>query len=419
MTLPIPERLRRLALDLTDPTRRALARISATSPDPDDRPDDATRAVLALPAIERDSLAAGGPPPPLAPLCEVAFTGGARRVAPPPRRWLVKDWLPAGELCMLFGPGEAGKSLLALQLARAAGTDRDVLGAWAQAHRPAGSVSPDGAWLSALRADPISLHSAYGQPPLRFASDPWTTIYCGWEDGPDEIHRREHRAAIEGGLAYACDTSSDDRVLYLPMRGRGPLHAPGPHGSQHIATVPHLTEEGARVRALCEARAASLLILDPVSLAFATDDTARALVSAVLGDWSGWALASGCTVLLVGHPNRSGDYAGSQAWQGLTRAQLALDAPRSSQYQGLADHRLRYPNERIAVLRLCKGNYASPHDRALWLRLSDGAWRLCPPFALTESRPSSSARSGAGPGRSDVTHRGGRPDAPSSWTREI
>ena len=36
---------------------------------------------------------------------------------PPPRRWLVKDWLPAGRVTLLAGQGGIGKSRLALQLA--------------------------------------------------------------------------------------------------------------------------------------------------------------------------------------------------------------------------------------------------------------------------------------------------------------
>ena len=36
---------------------------------------------------------------------------------PPPRRWLVEDWLPAGRVTLLAGQGGVGKSRLALQLA--------------------------------------------------------------------------------------------------------------------------------------------------------------------------------------------------------------------------------------------------------------------------------------------------------------
>jgi RecA-family ATPase len=55
----------------------------------------------------------------------------------PPRRWLVRDWVPMGTVTLLSGDGGVGKSLLALQLATATAAGRAWLGRRLDEHGPA------------------------------------------------------------------------------------------------------------------------------------------------------------------------------------------------------------------------------------------------------------------------------------------
>ena len=244
-------------------------------------------------------------------------------------------------------------------------------------------------------------------------------MVANYEDDTDELVRRVQ--AI-GGKAFATKQPLDigrENLIALPMRGRGPLHAPAEEGSGHVLTTPELTREGAELRALCEDVGAGLLIIDPVSIAFAVDENNRAVVSRVLEDWAGWAGAHGCTVLLVGHPPKSDEdgYSGSSAWHGLVRARMSLAAPkvaqgrkagvdkealdklRSGESLGLPVSKQR--RERVMVLTRAKSNYGPPGEVALWLRsrtfFHNGSargigWRRCP--ALEAVDPSASGDGG-------------------------
>ena len=96
-------------------------------------------------------------------------------------------------------------------------------------------------------------------------------------------------------------------VHYLYAAALGPLWAPGPQGTlAYLSSLAELTAAGRRVRAFCEDKKARLLILDPVAAVFASDENNRGLVRAFCADWDGWALATGCAVLLIAHPPKDG-----------------------------------------------------------------------------------------------------------------
>src|SRR5436305_427981 len=48
--------------------------------------------------------------------------------SPPPRAWIVRNWLPSGVATGLYGDGGLGKSLLAQQLQTSAGVNLPWLG---------------------------------------------------------------------------------------------------------------------------------------------------------------------------------------------------------------------------------------------------------------------------------------------------
>ena len=93
----------------------------------------------------------------------LAFTPW-RSGKPPPRKWLIKEWLPAGRVVMLSGTGGAGKSRLALQLAAgiaSGGSDR-------------------GEWIHGASFPCLALATTAPAP----------VVFASWEDEPEEFHRR-------------------------------------------------------------------------------------------------------------------------------------------------------------------------------------------------------------------------------------
>ena len=220
----------------------------------------------------------------------------------PPREWLVKDWLPAGELALLSGPGNVGKSLLVLQLACALATEREVT-SWIPKDKDtkkAEALTPESGGV--------------------------TVVLANWEDSAPEIRRRRKRLPF-GGCKWAEAPDVNNNLHVLPMRGRGPGWGPG--GSRHMSVIGELTKTGTALRRYCEEHRARLLVLDPVSLALAVEENSRPLVSVALESWAGWATETGCAVLLTGHPSKTpdgegSDYSGSTAWRGLVRSLWTL-----------------------------------------------------------------------------------------------
>lgn len=275
----------------------------------------------------------------------VPLTGEGWKADVPDREWLVDDWLPVGELALLAGPGETGKSLLTLQLATALACDRDVFPDQDLTH-----------WLPR--------QSGKTQAPA-LCPEPVNVVLAGWEDSTPEALRRRNRLYQFGDCKWAADPSINDRLHGLPMRGRGPVWAPAASGSRHIATVGELTQTGHELRAYCERIEARLLVLDPSSLALALAENDRALVSLALESWAGWANACGCAVLLTAHPAKAtegeaADYSGSTAWRGLVRAMWTLKLPSKKDKSDIRFKRpARLPEEeRFAELALNKSNYS-------------------------------------------------------------
>ena len=83
----------------------------------------------------------------------------------------------------------------------------------------------------------------------------------------------------------------------------------------------------------------------------------RAYVVAFLGLLNKLALETGCAIVLISHPNKSGaTYSGVTAWQNQIRVQAHLSKPDNE------------PDSNVRELRLEKANYAPPGEpiRMLW-----------------------------------------------------
>lgn len=259
----------------------------------------------------------------------LAFTPWRSR-EPPPRKWLIKEWLPAGRVVMLSGTGGAGKSRLALQLAAGIASGGNDRGEWIQ------GASFPGLALATTAPAPV--------------------VFASWEDEPEEFHRR--LSDLSGSNTPWVTPDNLAHLLPVDMAGQGPVWAPA--SGRHIATLATITPTGERLRRLCESQGARLLVLDPLAAAYAADENARGLVRAFVSDWDAWARANDCAVLILAHPPKSGaDYAGSTDWQGSVRALWTL----SQETIGLPPARGQ-PDCRTKVWTLdaVKGNYGAAPD---------------------------------------------------------
>ena len=285
----------------------------------------------------------------------------------PEREWLIKGWLPVGRLGMLSGRGGRGKSRLMLQLAaRMASTPPK-----------AGHVLADGAQIEGLLdANP---KSANPYPLVLERRHCGPVVFASWEDERDEVGRR--LAAMATDRLVDVD-ALQDRLLYLDLRGRGAVWAPG--SQKHVSTVASLTKLGARLRVTAEHISARLLVIDSLAGAYASDENTRALVRAFCADWDAWASRVGCAVLLVAHPPKrpSGkpgatidedtddDFAGSTDWHNAVRFRWSLGnadtGKRRRRRQRGGD---RGSGQRVSALALAcqKSSYGETPTQAIFL----------------------------------------------------
>ena len=238
---------------------------------------------------------------------------------PEPRGWFIPGWLPVGRLGLLSGAGGVGKSTLAVHLISGiAGGEADWL-------------PGSGLRITMDKRAPVVLWSA--------------------EDEGDEVARRLHRIGRQGVVG--------DRLHYLNGAGACPLWAPM-NGSGHVSTRGDLTLEGAWVRAYAQKVGAVLLVLDSVAAAYGCDENARPLVRKFCASWDAWGVKNGCTVMLIGHPPKSGsEYAGSTDWHNAARWWWYYDVVQVPKGQ---------EDDVAPQLSLPKGNYSPPgEDTRCWI----------------------------------------------------
>ena len=228
---------------------------------------------------------------------------------PPPRRWLVEDWLPAGRVTLLAGQGGVGKSRLALQLAagiasgggRLDGTDH---------------ASEGCSWIETPSPDTLKLGNATepgGSP----------TVYASWEDELEEFWSR--LSELSGSAAPWVTPERLSRLHIADMAGHGPLWGPRADGGRHTDTLGETTAAGHELRRLCEEVGARLLIVDPSAAAYGSNENNRTLVRAFVSDLDAWARDNNCAVLILSHPPKwAADYSGSTDWEASVRSMWTL-----------------------------------------------------------------------------------------------
>ena len=209
-----------------------------------------------------------------------------------PTQWIMPDWLPAGRVTMLVGPGAAGKTHIGMQVATA------VAARWPHA------------FLATAGAKVISpqIDSALAGPPV---------VWATWETQIGDFQKRL-RGITMGDLQVM-----DGRLHYVNMRANGALW--GPPTGAHVSTAAEMLAAGERLLRYAEAVKPRVLVIDPLAAAFMSNENDRGLVRAFMTRLAEWAAQNDCAVLIIAHPpkNRGGQgkaptiddlYSGSTDW---------------------------------------------------------------------------------------------------------
>jgi RecA-family ATPase len=239
-----------------------------------------------------------------------------------PVEFAIEGIAPVGEVTLFTGAGMAGKSLLSQQLATSAVAGLSCLG-------------------------------------LKVRRGP--ALYLTCEDGTEILHWRQERLCEALGLRF--DTLAAGLHL-ISLRGRlgNELESKDDTG----ACTPSATYR--LLSATVRETGAKLVFLDNVAHLFAGKEIERHEVTRFINLLNRLAGTTGAAILLLGHPNKSGDpYSGSTAWLNAVRSHVWIDYVKDSSGT-VIDRDAR-------VLKMGKANYAPVGD-PIEFRYHNGAYIL-------------------------------------------
>jgi RecA-family ATPase len=225
-------------------------------------------------------------------------------IEPLPKSFVIPRLAPAGEVTLFTGPGSAGKSLLAQQLA------------------------------TALAAGVPTLRLDMGQAPA---------IYLTCEDDAEQLHWRQAHIAKALGVSME---SLAGKLFLASLRGHldNALGTIDPMGAFTLS----MTYE--RVAALIRRTGARLVALDNVAHLFAGNENDRGEVTQFVNALNRLAGETGAAILLLGHPNKSGDsYSGSTAWLNAVRSQIFLEHDQDTDLRTLTVGKANYARKGEAI----------------------------------------------------------------------
>ena len=259
------------------------------------------------------------------------------------REWLIDQWLPSNTVTMFTGEGGAGKSWLTLQ---------------------------------AVCQVCCGFRDAYLDPHFKKFADVTTrrdVVFATYEDEPAEIKRRLQALANEmPWIAYTMDTIYQ-HLHIVDMRGIGSVWGPGL--GKHIANTGDLLSAGEDLRAICEDKEASLLVIDPLSGAFGGNENDRTAVYDFVSSFRGWGDTAKCAMLVIGHLPKSQEgkaagFSGSTAWEASARSMWKLS--QNSFVEGEGDEK---ETRHYWTLEHTKGNYAPLQSEIPLSKQKTGWWR--------------------------------------------
>ena len=253
---------------------------------------------------------------------------------PPPRRYIVDEWLIRGTGALLVGEDGIGKSLLAQQLATCVAAGKPFLG---------------------LKTEQVS------------------ALYISCEDDEEELWRRQRAINAAIGLPLdAAPAGLSSLVGHLDVD----LGAFDDKHRFKVSRVYNAIVETARTRGT------GLIILDNVSHFFTGNEIVRREVASFCAAVDRMAKQTDAAVLFLAHPNKSGaEYSGSTGWSAHVRQRWFLDRP---DVDGVALDR------DTRILRKSKANY-SQSGVEIDFRWHDWAF-VRPDDMPKESRDSINAR---------------------------
>jgi hypothetical protein len=233
----------------------------------------------------------------------VDFASLAHR-QPPPREWVVDEYVPRRAVAALFGPGGHGKSLVAQQLAS--------------------SVANGKPWIG-----------------LNVATGPVLGIFC--EDDRDEMLRRGNDIFNNLGLA----PTEGSENLYLDARAGKPNAMVTFTQARNPVEAPLLK----RLREYISRLRPTLVILDNIAQIFAGQENVRGEVTPFVNILTGLAIEFDCAILLLGHTAKAegSQYSGSTAWDAAVRSRLLLERN----------------DDGTSTLKKLKANYSALDERRL------------------------------------------------------
>jgi RecA-family ATPase len=245
-------------------------------------------------------------------------------VEPPPRRFLIQEWLPDGCLSSLYGPGGVGKSLLAQQAATCLATGRDFLG---------------------MKVDQTPVLGLFS------------------EDDDDELKRRQWRINQALGL-------KNKDLDHLHIEGRSGLNnviVSFPKGAPRKEALYEIVVKRAREYE------AGLVELDNRAQMLLVEENDRAQATFAANLCAGIAREINGACLLLGHTAKAdgSEYSGSTAWDAVTRSRWWLRRVESENKEA----------EPQLLLERPKSNYSAQGKMLLvW---KDGIFRAADPALMT------------------------------------
>lgn len=258
---------------------------------------------------------------------------------PPPRRFLLKDCLPLGELGLLVAPGGTGKSRFAVQLGISVVTGIPLADVW--------EIGETGSALLLMA-----------------------------EDSEDELHRRLHGARTALDIRDGGDhVEKLKRSLFLKsMVGEDNLlTATDETGEvQRTLLVERLLET---VRGIEDLR---LIVIDPASRFRGGEENSNEDTTRFVQALEYIAQRTGATILVIHHANKgshNADEASQNASRGASaltdgvRWQMNLNRPPKNEAKAL---NISEEERRLCIMAtVTKNNYAAPSDPVV-LKLADG-----------------------------------------------
>lgn len=202
------------------------------------------------------------------------------QIDPQPKAFIIPSLAPAGEVTLFTGPGSAGKSLFAQQLATGC----------------AGGVT--------------TLGLEMGQAPA---------IYLSCEDDEGQLHFRQ------AAICKALDVPMADltgKLFVASLRGAldNVLMSTGPDGNCI------LTPSFERLANLIWRTGAKLVALDNVAHLYTGNENDRGEVTRFVNALNRLAGQTGAAILLLAHTNKKGDdFSGSTAWVNAVRSQFTIE----------------------------------------------------------------------------------------------